>query len=652
MSYAGCMGWVSSFLQFVVAGYALRLNRIFGMSRVGWSLFWAFLLLALLHLFQSITAFNNAAPLGIEVQAIYALISLLLLTGMVHIETLLRGRLRAEQEQKRLREGLEFMVKEKTAHLTRAVEDLQLEVAERKKAQVQISEQARLLELAHDGIVVRDMENRILYWNRGAVRIYGWTVQEALGQKLPDLLPKDTFNALKFEEAEKAFLGTGDWQGEFTTRTKSGAEVTVEEHWTLVRDDHGAPKSILGISNDITEKERFKTQFLRAQRMEGIGALAGGIAHDLNNILTPLLVSVQMLGERVTDVDGKKVLDALKANVLRAAGLVKQVLVFGRGAEGERAPLNLKHIAREIKQIVQETFPRSVEFELDCPSNLWTIHGNATQLHQVLLNLCINARDAMPRGGKLSVQIENTTVDESYAVKKLEARPGPYVVIAVTDTGMGIPREIQEKIFDPFFTTKEPGKGTGLGLSTTLAIVKAHDGFINCYSEPDKGTVFKVYFPAERMVATEKPAEPDSQLPRGHDELVLVVDDEEPILNLVQNVLKRFGYRVLLAGNGVEAVALYARRQKEVKAVITDMIMPIMDGPSTVIALRAINPDIKIIGSSGLTSQDGVAKARNAGIRHFIPKPYTTETILNTLAEVLREDRSKLNGNQSGGGGS
>ena len=641
MSFSEVMGIVTGALQFSVAGYALRLNRIFGMARVGWSLFWAFSLLALLHLFQSMELFNTGAPLGVEIDVMYSLISLLLLTGMVHIETLLKERLRREQEEERLRSGLESQVKQKTAHLTRAIEEMQSEFNERKKAETQIGEQAQLLELAHDAIVVNDMDGRVLYWNKSAERIYGWTTAEAVGRKTEELLPKDMFNALKYEEARTAISETGNWRGEFTTRTKTGEEVTVETRWTLVRDDQGIPKSILGINTDITEKKIFETQFLRAQRMEGIGALAGGIAHDLNNILAPLLVSVQVLKEKVTDPDGKRLLESLEVNVKRGASLVKQVLTFGRGAEGERVPLNPKHIGREIKQFVHETFPKSVEFDLHCPADLWTITGNVTQLHQVLLNLCVNARDAMPGGGKLSVKMENMMVDQTYAAKKLEARPGPYVVITVADTGTGIPKEIQEKIFDPFFTTKEIGKGTGLGLSTTLAIVKSHDGFIICHSEPDKGAVFKVYFPAHRTPALEKLEEADSRLPRGNDELVLVVDDEESILDTVQNVLKRFGYRVLLAKDGVEAVALYSRRQKEVRAVITDMVMPIMDGPATVIALKAINPNVKVIGSSGLASQDGAAKAKEAGIRHFIPKPYTTGIILNTLHDVLQEDRAK-----------
>jgi CheY-like chemotaxis protein len=252
------------------------------------------------------------------------------------------------------------------------------------------------------------------------------------------------------------------------------------------------------------------------------------------------------------------------------------------------------------------------------------------------LNLCVNARDAMPKGGALAIHMENVMFDEVYAGMNLEVRPGPYVCIKVEDTGTGIPKAIQDKIFDPFFTTKALGKGTGLGLSTTLAIVKSHGGFINYHSTPGKGTAFKVYFPANTTLDDEDDAEIEqSKLPRGHDELVLVVDDEEPIRNLAQKVLTRFGYRVLLAADGAEAVSLYAPRQKEIDVVITDMAMPIMDGPATIVALKAINSEVRIVSSTGLASDGGLAMAKNAGIQHFIPKPYTAETMLNTLHEVL-----------------
>ncbi|MGH7993225.1 MAG: hybrid sensor histidine kinase/response regulator, partial [Limisphaerales bacterium] len=357
---------------------------------------------------------------------------------------------------------------------------------------------------------------------------------------------------------------------------------------------------------------------------------------DLNNVLSPLLVSVQLLKEKITDEDGQKLLRALEANVQRGAHLVKQVLSFSRGATGEYIPLQPKHIAHEIKQFIHETFPKSVEFELQIAADLWTITGDPTQLYQVLLNLCVNARDAMPSGGKLSIQMENMLFDEMYAGMNPEAKVGPYVCIMVRDNGTGIPREIQDKIFDPFFTTKEPGKGTGLGLSTSLAIVKNHGGFIHCHSTPGKGSRFEVYFPADNSRVVEPDATAtESGLPCGHNELVLVVDDEEAVRDIAQKTLQRFGYRVLLAADGAEAASLYAARQQEIDAVITDMVMPIMDGPAAIVALKTINPDVKIVSSTGMASEGGMAKAKDAGVRHFLPKPYTTAAILNTLHEVL-----------------
>jgi signal transduction histidine kinase/CheY-like chemotaxis protein len=398
----------------------------------------------------------------------------------------------------------------------------------------------------------------------------------------------------------------------------------------------GNEPHLLLLFSDITEKQKLETQFLRSQRMESIGTLAGGIAHDLNNVLTPLLVAVQVLKEKITDDDGQQLLRVLETNVQRGASLVKQVLAFGRGVTGERAMVYPAHVVREIKQIVHETFPKSVKFEFHSPGDLWTIIGDPTQIHQILLNLCVNARDAMPKGGTLAIRMENVMFDEVYAGMNLEAQPGPYVCIKVEDTGTGIPKAIQDKIFDPFFTTKALGKGTGLGLSTTLAIVKSHGGFINYHSAPGKGTVFEVYFPANTTLDDADDAEIEqSKLPRGHNELVLLVDDEEPIRNLAQKVLTRFGYRVLLAADGAEAVSLYAPRQKEIDVVITDMAMPIMDGPATIIALKAINSEVRIVSSTGLASDGGMAMAKNAGIQHFIPKPYTAETMLNTLHAAL-----------------
>ncbi|MGD0744043.1 MAG: PAS domain S-box protein [Verrucomicrobiota bacterium] len=524
-----------------------------------------------------------------------------------------------------------FFVRGNEPHLLLLFND----VTSRKRAEEQIREQAALLDKAQDAILVLDLDDRIVFWNKSAERIYGWSAAEAIGKDPVDLIMGGVISP-RYAEAIKAVRERGEWSGELQETTKNGATVTVQGRCNVICDEQGHPKSRLIINVDITEKKKLEAHFLRAQRMESLGTLAGGIAHDLNNVLTPLLVSVQMLKEKISDADRQRLLEALETNVQRGAGLVKQVLAFGRGVTGERIAIQPKHIARDIRQIVSETFPKSVAFELHSADGLWTIIGDPTQLQQILLNLCVNARDAMPNGGKLSIHMENALLDEAFAGLNPEASPGPYVLFKVTDTGTGIPMEIQDKIFDPFFTTKEPGKGTGLGLSTTLGIVKSHGGFINFYSEPGKGSTFKVYLPADpTMAGAEKVVTGEAGLPRGHNELVMVVDDEEPIRDLAQKVLERFGYRALLAADGNEAVNLYQPRRNEIDVVITDMVMPVMDGPATIAALRAVNPEIKIVGSSGLALNGYEAEATKAGVRHFIPKPYTAQTMLHTLHEVL-----------------
>jgi PAS domain S-box-containing protein len=505
-----------------------------------------------------------------------------------------------------------------------------------------VREQAHMLDLASDAIIVRDLDDRVQYWNKSAERIYGWTAAEAIGRTVQELLHKHVFSISRYHEAVKVVMEKGDWLGEFATQSKGGQEVLVEARWTLVRDPQGNPKSVLVISTDVTGKKKLEVQLLRVQRMEGLCTLAGGIAHDFNNILAPLLVSIQMLKGKLSEADRQKLLTALEANVQRGANLVKQVLAFGRGMEGERILVQPKHIAHEIQQVVQETFPKTIKFELRTATDLWTLVGDPTQLHQVLLNLCLNGRDAMPNGGKLSVYMENLTFDETYAGMNLEAKAGPYVLMEVSDAGTGIPWEIQERIYDPFFTTKEKGKGTGLGLSTTLAIVKSHGGFIHCHSVMGQGTTFRVYLPASLTPAVAEQAAVDpAKLPRGHNELVLIVDDEVPILKVARKTLERFGYRVLPATDGAEAVNLFKSRQQDIAVVITDVAMPNLDGPATISALRTINPKVKIIGSSGLSTNGGRARIKDAGIQHFIPKPYTAETVLQALHEVLRKKPAK-----------
>ncbi|MBW4596479.1 MAG: response regulator [Brasilonema angustatum HA4187-MV1] len=501
---------------------------------------------------------------------------------------------------------------------------------ERKRAEQKIREHAALLDVATDAIFVRDLNKRILFWNKSAEQLYGWKATEAIGKNTSELWHEK--DIVQFQEALATLLKNGSWEGELHQITKLKKEIIVESRWTLVREFDKQGQSILVVNTNITEKKELEAQFFRAQRLESIGTLASGIAHDLNNVLAPILMTAQLLESQLNDQRSKRLLPILISNAKRGASLVKQVLSFTRGIEGERTLLQLKHLIREIQQIVKETFPKSIEVFTSQDQTLWTVSGDATQLHQVLINLCVNARDAMPHGGQLTILAENFMIDKNYAKMYIDAQVGSYVVITVTDTGIGIPQEIIDRIFEPFFTTKDLGKGTGLGLSTVLGIVKSHGGFVNVYSEVGKGTRFKVFLPAQE--ATETPEEQDLELPNGNGELILVVDDEDSIRDVTKTSLESYNYKAIIASDGIEAIALYAEHQDEISVVLTDMVMPSMDGITTIRTLKKMNPAVKIIAVSGLASSEKVNTVNNMGVKAFLSKPYTAKQLLQTISAV------------------
>lgn len=511
---------------------------------------------------------------------------------------------------------------------------IRYDITERKLAEERVRQQAALLDQAQDAILVRDLDQRILFWNKGAERIYGWTAAEAVGKNAFALLFKHL--PAQLTTAREVVVEKGEWRGDLRQTTRSGAEITVESRWTLVRDESGDPASILIINTDITEKKLMEAQFLRAQRMESIGTLAGGIAHDLNNVLSPILMAIQMLQLRVTDEHSHQLLKTLEANAQRGADMVRQVLSFARGVEGERVALQPRHLIKDVVNILRETMPKSIEIDFQVPNDLSLTSADATQIHQVLMNLSVNARDAMPRGGTITMKAHNVIVDENYARMHLEAKPGRYVVITVADTGTGMTPEVVGRIFEPFFTTKEMTKGTGLGLSTALTIIKSHGGFVNVYSEPGKGTQFAVYFPALEAEEAFRPKIENANLPLGRGELILVVDDEQAIRQITAGTLETFGYKVLTASDGTEALALFAENRAEIKVVLTDMLMPFMDGPATIRALQRLDPEVKIIAASGLSNH---RPGELNGVKSFLNKPYTAERLLKTLAEILHGER-------------
>jgi PAS domain S-box-containing protein len=509
------------------------------------------------------------------------------------------------------------------------------DISDRKAAEQKIQEQATLLDIATDAIIVRDLEHQIQFWNKGAEFIYGWSAAEAIGQSTRQLLyPKASLQPA-VTEAMATVIATGSWQGELHKITKAGQKVVIQSRLTLVRDEAGHPRSILSVDTDVTDKQMLEQQFLRAQRLESLGTLASGIAHDLNNVLTPIMGAAQLLPHTLKNLDerNQRLLNMLVDSSKRGSNLVKQILTFARGVDGERTVLQVRHIVTEIISVARQTFPRSIDISLDAPSQeLWLVSADATQIHQVLMNLFVNARDAMPAGGQISVAIENIVINETYAKLHLQPAIGSYVVITIGDTGVGMSRETLDRIFDPFFTTKETG--TGLGLSTVVGIVKAHGGAINVYSEMERGSCFKIYLPAVESPEAEAQLLV-SELYDGQMKMILVVDDEIAVREITKESLQAYNYNVMQACDGIEAIAIYAKYHQEIDVVLIDMMMPHLDTPSTIRAFRRINPLVKVVAMSGLATNQEVVKT--SGVSDFLTKPFTTEDMLQMLENILQE---------------
>ncbi|PAW84957.1 MAG: hypothetical protein B9S33_10735 [Pedosphaera sp. Tous-C6FEB] len=525
-----------------------------------------------------------------------------------------------------------FVIKDTAGRPIRMIGAMQ-DMTERRQAEEQIRAQARLLDLAGDAIIVRNLNHEVLYWNHGAERIYGWSAAEVRGRRVTELVFRDT---KQFETAQTEILEQGEWKGELKQFGRTGREIIVSSRWTLVRDAAGQPASVLVINSDITENKRLESQFLRAQRMESIGTLAGGVAHDLNNILAPIMMSAPLLRmKELPAVDFERLLDTIEINAQRGSDIVRQLLAFGRGIEGERVVVQPRHMIREMSKMARETFPKNISITSEVPDTLWPIRGDPTHLHQILLNLCINARDAMPGGGNLRITAENQLIDEHYAAQHAETKPGPYILLKVADSGHGIPREIMDKIFDPFFTTKEVGKGTGLGLATVMGIIKSHGGVISVSSEIGKGTSFNILLPALPGATAAEADGPRQLLLRGEGETVLVVDDEPGILTATVRLLRTQNYQVLVATDGAEALSVFSKNRDRVQVILTDVMMPEMDGLALVRVVRKISPTLKIIASSGLERDAKFDELRALGVNAFLTKPYSAEKLLRVLREIL-----------------
>ena len=509
------------------------------------------------------------------------------------------------------------------------------DVNELVRAKRELERRQGMLDRVGDAILGRTLDDRITHWNGGAERMYGWLADEVIGRSSRELLYHDP---TAFEAGAQRTLTEGAWDGEIVQRRRDGSSVTVQARWTLIRDEDGAPESVLAINSDITERKRIETELYRAQRLDSIGRLASGIAHDLNNVLTPILMATDLLSTTDPGPEWCELVDSIRTSAERGSDMVKQVLTFASGAETPSGDVDIANLVAETARIVTDTFPPTISFDVQNDSPGAIVRGDHTQLYQVLLNLCMNARDALAGGGSLAIRTRRHDIDEQYASQHPDASAGPHVTIIIEDTGTGMRPDVLDRAFEPFFTTKAHGEGTGLGLSTSLAIVKSHGGFLRLTSTHGQGTVAEVRLP----LADASEPMPDVTTPaptRGNGELVLVVDDEPAVLRITQQTLEALGYRVVTASNGADAVREFTAHP-DIRVVVTDIMMPIMGGAAAMRVFRAIRPDVPVIAVSGLHIDDEHDDPARADADAFIPKPFTASQLVDTIAKVIgRADR-------------
>lgn len=492
-----------------------------------------------------------------------------------------------------------------------------------------------VVENIHEVLWVTDVaKTRVLYVSPSYETVWGRSCESLLTAPwrwLDSVHPEDR---RRVTEASQTQAG-GRYDETYRVLRPDASVRWIRDRAYPVRDEAGEVVRIVGVAEDITERKHLEAQFLRAQRLEAIGTLAGGMAHDLNNILAPMMMAAGLLKEGATVARDREMLAMIERSAHRGASIIRQLLTFSRGIEGERRSVQPRHIGREIANIVRETFPREIIFVESLPLDLWPILADPTQFHQVLMNLCVNARDAMPKGGTLTLSARNVTLTAAEATTKPRARPISYVVFSVVDTGTGMPSELIEHIFEPFFTTKEVGKGTGLGLSTVQGIMRSHEGLVEVASEVGLGSTFNVYFPAAPGIAVPVESNATAPSPDGEGETILLVDDEAPVRSAIQRVLEKHRYRVLTASNGKDGIVAYLRHRDAVRLVITDVMMPQMGGSAMVRSLRVIDANLRFIAISGLDAQHEELTA--VGVKTILDKPCGSGTLLEAVrAELAR----------------
>ncbi|HEV7428027.1 MAG TPA: PAS domain S-box protein [Thermoanaerobaculia bacterium] len=524
------------------------------------------------------------------------------------------------------------------------------DVTERKRVEDELHETERRFREMLDNLelisIMLDKEGGVVYCNDYFLRMTGWSREEVLGTDFSErFLPADVAGEMR--KLFLALLADGKEVLHHTNeiKTRSGERRLIQWNNSLLYSTTGEAIGVASIAEDITDRAQLEKQLFRAQRLESLGTLAGGIAHDLNNLLLPILMGVTLLKRFGPNAPSMQAIENIERSVKRGSELVKQVLLFARGGQTSRETVRIGDVVREIHAIINSTFPKDITLEMAIPKDVHPVTGDATQLTQVLLNLCVNSRDAMPQGGNILISARNHVLSEAEALRHGALPRGDYVVFEVADTGEGMSKEIIDLIFDPFFTTKAVGSGTGLGLSTVQGIVSNHGGFVAVSSAPGEGSTFTIYLPA-RIPQPEQAAPPvdTTAVPQGNGELILLVDDDASVLSITQQTLQEFGYNVVAAEDGAQAIGIFSRQHDEIDLVLTDMAMPIIDGFALIAALNRIGRDPRVIATTGNPSAPTMTKIAKSGVAHILVKPYTAEHLLRTIATVLAEPEAGQTG--------
>ncbi|HKK18742.1 MAG TPA: response regulator [Opitutales bacterium] len=490
-----------------------------------------------------------------------------------------------------------------------------------------------LLAVFPDAVVVHNMENRVLYWNRFAESLYGWSAGEILGRSVERIFYLD---GQQRRAAVEQLRHQGTWSGELRQIDREGHEHLVDVRQQLHRDEAGEPVAVLSFNRDITLEKKQADAAARAHHIQSSSLLAGGVAHELNNALAPIMLSSAMLKRTVQDEKSKGMVAMIEKCANKGADLITDLLAFERGKGGGNEVIRKTQILRGIQKAKEGLVPDNVELNVHLAEDLWEFRGEATELKEAYRHIMQNACEAMPDGGVLSIEVANCLCDENFANLAPEAEVGAYVSIAFKDTGFGIDGKIIKRVAEPFFTTKEPKQGSGFGLSNTQAIIKGHKGFMVLESERGSGTTLSLYIPADVQpgVDDEKAAVPEDHS-SGAGRVVLVADDELFIRETIKRTLEDRGYRVLTAQDGTEALAVYAGNQNQIDVVVTNVEMPFMDGPALCRALKKLNPDVRILVSSGHKQREKVQEIKSCGVDQFLAKPYTADQLADRVRNII-----------------